>query len=181
MNSYVLSVVHCDRFDDRGLVFWHCDITKVLGFVTAENGMSVVTEGCHFARTLDDTDFLLNADTTFSSSKITIQQIYDSTHRWVDCQVLPELSALSCGFIAVLKENEVGRLKFSQSDLAKGYLKHLLFDVIAEFDELLEIYDKKSHMWNDLRVGKYHYADLQYKEQYCPDISEKLKVANDGR
>ena len=161
MNNYVLSVLHYDRFDDRGLVFWHCDILKVLDFVTTENGMSVVTEGCNFARKLDRSDFLLTAETKFSQSEITIQQIYDWTHRWVDCQVLPELSVVSCSFIAVLAEDEEGWLKFSQSDLAKAYLKHLLFDVIAQGNELLEIYDKQCHMWNDLRFGKSHYTDLQ--------------------
>lgn len=148
MNSYVLSVNLCEKHDEKDLMFWHCSISKVLDFVVEGDQTAVVIEGCHFARVMDDSDFLLRGDTMFSTSNLTIETIYGWTHRWLDCQVLPQLSALNSDFIAVLA---VDKLTSKLLDTDKAYLKHLLFDVVAEGCELFDIYDKQSHQWEDLR------------------------------
>jgi hypothetical protein len=156
VNSYVLSVLLCEKHDEKDLMFWHCDISKVLDFVVEGDQMAVVTEGCNVARVLHDSYFLLRGDTKFSTSNLTIEQIYGRTHRWLDCQVLPELSVVSNSFIAVLA---VDKLTSHLMDTDKAYLKHLLFDVVAEGCELFDIYDKQSHEWIDLRPGSLRGAE----------------------
>ena len=160
MNSYVLTVSFCETYIEKGLVFWHCEINRVLDFVVIEEEMAVVIQGCNFARILDEDSFLLSGDTTFSKSHYTIKQIYKRTHHWVDCQVLPELSVENNSFIAVLSVDTEGRSMHRQLDTDKAYLKHLLFDVVAEGGELFDIYDKRSHEWEDLRP-----ESLQAKEE----------------
>ena len=149
MNSYVLTVSFYEMYDEKDLVFWHCDINRVLDFVVIKDDMAVVTQGCNFARVLDDGDFLLSGDTMFSSSEFTMQQIYNWTRHWVDCQVVPELSVESNSFIAVLAVDRKVPNGLLHTD--KAYLKHLLFDVVAEGSELFDIYDKRCHELRDLR------------------------------
>ena len=147
MNSYVLTVTDCERYDEKGLLFWHCDINKVLDFVVIEDQMAVVTEGFNRAYVLQGDDFLLSGDTCFSLSDYTVERIYNCTRHFVDCAVVPQMSVKTGSFIAVFAVKKTKSLHITD----KAYLKHLLFDVKAEGSQLFHIYDKRSHELGDLR------------------------------